>query len=57
MSIKNPSISTMCLESVLQAAQAQADRHRASEHGDELTVLAMRVLVKAIRKELKEVAQ
>jgi len=55
MNLNNPSISTMCLYSIKHAAKEQADRHAQSDHGDQLIVLAMRVLVKAIEKELREV--
>ena len=51
---KNPSVTEMCVRAVRAAAHQKAEHHAESQHGDELVVLALRVLIESIDKELKK---
>lgn len=51
---KNPSVTEMCLLAVRAAAHQKAEQHAESQYGDELIVLALRVLIESIEQELKK---
>ena len=51
---KNPSVTEMCLLAVRAAAHQKAEHYAESQHGDEMMVLALRVLIESIEKELKK---
>ena len=51
---KNPSVTEMCLLAVRAAAHQKSEHYAESQNGDEMIVLALRVLIESIEKELKK---